>query len=225
MDKVYITRTVVAMVGMLLLAGNSNGYDIGGTIKLGTTGFGADASVNLMEKLNLRAGINYFSHTFKFDDDDDGDTEENISVKLELQGIPILLDWHPFENNFRASAGLVINGNKLKLSAKAGDTIEINDVEYRIEDFSIDVDFNTLCPYLGIGYGNAVSGSSRFVFALDFGIMFQGAPSLKAKATASNPALQAQLDRDLNEEVKDFEDDLKPLGFFPVLTAGVAYRF
>ena len=227
MRAVVHLRACLIITILLVFGYESFGRDFGASLKVGTPGLGADVTVNLWEDINLRVGINYFSYSMDFDDDDDDDNggDENITLSLDLQSFPLLLDWHPFKNNFRASAGLFFNGNKIGLKAEAGDTIDINDVEYEIDDFSISVDFNQICPYLGIGYGNGATGNRRFVFAFDFGVMFQGAPDISARATAVNPDLQAALDRDLDEEVKDIEDDFSFLGFFPVISFGLSYRF
>ncbi len=167
------------------------GADVGTSLKVGTTGIGADVTVGLSETLNARAGISGFSKTFRPDDDEEED--ENISIRLKLQTIPILLDWHPRAGSFRTSVGVMLNNNKISLSAQPGDEVDFNDVDYQVDSFSLDLSFNQFSPYFGIGYGNAAKEGRRFVFAFDLGVMFHGTPKVNAKAIASNPAQQSAL--------------------------------
>jgi len=199
------------------------GIDGGTSLKVGTTGIGADVTVGVSEKLNARVGISGFSKTFSPNGEEEDD--ENISIKLKLQTIPMLLDWHPRAGNFRTSIGFMLNNNKISLNAQPGDQLDFNDVDYRVDSFSLDLSFNQFAPYLGIGYGNAAKEGRRFVFAFDLGVMFHGTPKVTAKAIASNPAQQSALDRDLEIEITDLRDDVKPFKFYPVLNLGMSYRF
>ncbi len=194
----------------------------GVSLKIGTTGFGGDLAVGVGERFNLRAGVNVFSLSADSEDEID---QETIRLRLKLLTVPLLLDWHPFEGNFRLSAGVAFNNNEIKINAEPGSVIELNDREYAVDDMSMGVTFNQLSPYAGIGYGNSVRGDSRLVFAFDLGLMFHGTPKLRTSATASNPAQQAALDRDLAIETDDFRDDLSSFKFYPVLTFGMSYRF
>ena len=214
-----------AMVVLLALAMCARAGNVGVSLKAGTPGFGADVTVGLAEKVNIRAGINAFSVKMDPSDDEEDDDDEDLSLELNLLTAPLMLDWHPFRNNFRLTAGAMWNGNRLSLTADAGDTVELNDRSYAVEDLAIDVAFNPISPYLGIGYGNAARRGRRVVFALDIGVMYHGTPKLEAKSTAANPAQQAALDRDLDAEVEDFRDDLRAFTLYPVVTLGLTFRF
>ena len=192
------------------------------SLKAGTTGFGGDASVGLTEKLSLRGGLNMFSWSGEYDDDDNCD---DVRAELSLQSFPLLLDWHPFASNFRLSAGVVYNRNELTGSAELGDTVELEGIDYRVEDLSARLSFNRWCPYLGVGYGHAAGPGRRLVFAFDLGVMYHGAPKLRAAAVASDSALQEALDRDLQSEVDDLNDDLDSFRFYPVMTFGLSFSF
>ncbi len=213
------------LTGLLMVTGADrlSAADIGASLKVGTPGFGGDMTVGISEEINLRTGLNYFSLTIV--PEEERDDSENITAELRLLTVPLLVDWHPFHGNFRLSAGLAWNGNKISASAKPGEELDFNDRAYLVEDFYGEISFNRISPYLGFGYGNAVAGDSRWTLSLDIGVFYHGAPQVDAHATAAHPALQPAMDRDLAKEVADLEDDLRPYRFYPVLTLGLSYRF
>jgi len=206
-----------------LMAGHpARGVGVGASAKVGTLGPGGDVTLGLSDAVSLRAGLNILSYSADIEDEED---VENINIKLKLQTVPVLLDWHPYKSNFRLSAGALINSNKVTLDADPGAVIEINDVEYGVDRLEGELSFDRYSPYLGIGYGNAARGDQRLVFSFDLGLMYHGAPDLEAQATASNPAQQAALDRDLDAELEDVRDDLRSFKLYPVLSFGLSYRF
>jgi len=218
---------VVLVVGSVALGATSALAAVGATLKVGTLGVGADMTIGISKKLNARANLNYFSYgkTITEDEDEDGSGGGTIKPKLNLLTIGALLDWHPWAQGFRISAGLYMNNNKLDLTAETSDTVEINDHEYYVSDLGGKVDFNTLAPYFGIGYGNAVQANGHWHFSFDIGALFSGSPHAALWATASDPALQPQLDADIAEEVKDIEDELEVFSIHPVVSLGVSYLF
>jgi hypothetical protein len=199
----------------------------GATLKLGTLGVGADVTIGLHERLNARVNLNYFNYgtSISEDEDEDGSGGGTINPELNLFTVGALLDWHPWAQGFRISAGLYLNKNKLDLTAELNDTVDINDREYALSDLEGTVDFNSLAPYVGLGYGNAVGSDGNWHFSFDIGAMFQGSPQVGLRATASDPALQSQLDADVAEEQKELEDDLGVFTVYPVVSLGVSYRF
>lgn len=217
----------VLVAGVVALGATSALAAAGATLKLGTLGLGADLTVGISGKLNARANLNYFKYgkTITEDEDEDGNGGGTIKPKLNLLSVGALLDWHPWAQGFRASAGLYLNRNKVDLTAETNDTVEINDQEYSVSDIGGKVDFNSLAPYLGIGYGNAVQSNGHWHFSLDVGAMLSGSPKVALRATASDPALQPQLDADIAEEVEEIEDDLGVFTIYPVVSLGVSYLF
>ncbi len=203
---------------MLVICSPVSAVDVGASVKLGTTGFGGDITTGLTERFNARFGINMFLLRIYFEDERE---LENITAEIKLQTLPLLLDWHPFVSDFRLSAGMVLNFNRVTVSADPRAVIEINEEEYRLDKLSGEMKFNQISPYFGIGYGNAALGEGRLAFSFDLGLMYHGVPDVDAKATASNPALQFSLERDLDAEIEDFRDDVSAFRFYPVLSFGL----
>lgn len=193
-------------------------------LKAGTLGLGAELTIGIIEEaLNLRAGGNYLHLRFsgKIKDVDYG-------VDLNMASVPVLLDYHPFFNNFRITGGVMYNHNRPSLDANLNKAQKIGDHEYTPEEIGTltgRVAFNRFAPYAGIGFGNAVGGpATSWNFVFDLGILFQGIPgiSLTADGTKSgDPIFQA----DLAKEEDNVQDEANKFRFYPVLAIGVSYQF
>ena len=211
----WILLWVVCLASSTVLAG------VGVSAKVGTQGLGADLTLGIIDQLNLRVGFNQFSDEVDYDDDDDN----SYLAEISLQTIPVMLDWHPFSGNFRISAGIVLNENEVTASVTPGEEFEFNDVDYLIEGLSAELSFEDTATYIGIGFGNAANSSTRFNLSLDIGAMYHGTPELTATATASNAALQAELNRSLAIEVAEANEDIESFKWYPVISVGLSYRF
>lgn len=143
-------------------------------------------------------------------------------------------DWFPFHNGFRLSPGLVANGNELDLNGRprAGQTFDIGGNTYTVDEVGSlngNVDFNSLAPYLGVGWGNPFGAGGNWSFSCDLGVVFQGSPNVTLTATPTNafddPALRAELDRRVEAERRDLEDELDDFKYYPLVSIGITYRF
>ena len=181
--------------------------------------------MGVVSQLNVRVGLNYLN--FDVRKEDISKEVNEISMALDLNTVAMLLDWHPRDNNFRISGGVMVNKNKLALSAVPGEVVSINDTEYSISRLDGEVSFNQLAPYLGIGYGNAgkCDEDTHWRFSFDLGVMFQGTPEVKLSGTASDPSIQRLLDDAIAGESEDIKDYVTPFTVYPVLSFGVSYVF
>jgi len=222
------------MLGMLLTAVGAAGVasaaapapapepGIGLSLTAGSLGVGGDLTVGLTENLNIRAGLSYFTWT----QEGVGGGNDKKDLKLDLLNVPITLDWHPITGNgFRISAGVMFNNDRGEVSAKNGQTVSINDVDYQVSGLSGKIDFNRFGPYLGIGYGNAADTSAHWHFSSDLGVAYIGTPNVTLDATALDPAQQAALNSDVAAQIGKYQDDVKWAKFYPVLSIGVSYTF
>jgi len=220
MKKLLIVLAVAVLSLSLPLTASAQGIALGA--KIGTLGPGLDLTVSLVDRLNLRVNGNYLkisAETTQSDIDYDAD--------LTLGSALAMLDWHPFGNNFRISAGAVYNGNELGLEATPTDSVEIGDTEYtpaQIGTLTGDATFDKFGPYIGIGFGNAVKEDMALTFVFDLGVVFHGSPEINLDAdgpVAGIPSFQA----DLADEEQQVEDDISAFKIYPVLAFGVSYHF
>ncbi|HOW43326.1 MAG TPA: hypothetical protein P5110_02400 [Candidatus Omnitrophota bacterium] len=190
--------------------------------KAGTLGGGLEGIVNITPHFNVRAGANTFQYDY-----DGKESDINYDFDLELLTFAGLVDWFPFDNGFRVTGGCMANENSLELKATTAGTYDIGGVTYTSAEVGTlkgELDFNSLAPYLGIGYGNPFGTESNWSFNFDIGVMFQGSPDLSVTTDgtlAANAAFQANLAR----EKADLEDELDEFEFYPVISFGVTYRF
>lgn len=222
------TLAKVCLISIILLwatvqSGFANTGDFAIGVGPGTLGISADTTVGISSAINARFGVNAISFDLQ--------TTQNAigyDLDVELLSFPILLDWHPFEKSgFRISTGLVINKNKAGITSATQSSYTIDSTEYSAEELGElygKLTFNTLAPYLGIGWGNPLGKDAHWALVCDLGVVFQGETDLLLKASgpmASDPAFQS----DLEQERRSLVDDLDAYKYYPVVSVGVSYQF
>ena len=213
----------VGMLGLLMAAipaSQATASRAGLSLKATTLGAGADLTLDLGRHLNARAGVNYgrFNVDITLD-------EADITGGLRWLTVPVLLDYHPAGGGFRFSLGAMVNDNHVALTADAKEPLKLQGVEYSIDRLEGGIDFNRLAPYFGIGYGN-VTGGGRLHFAFDMGVMYHGRPKVWARAESSlPPVLEAEMNRALQEEVDELQQDLSGYRYYPVISMGFSIAF
>lgn len=214
-----------AAVGAML-ASSPSLADTSIGLRVGTLGAGVELAHAFTETFGFRVSANSFNYSTS-----DSYQDIDYDSKLKLKTGQLLLDWFPFANNFRVSAGGVYNGNKLALDGKPspGGTYTINGTTYSsssIDSLNGDVDFRKAAPYLGLGYGRPVGKGLAFI--ADLGVLFQGAPRSTLTATCSAttlPTTCAQIRSDVAVEQDRLNDDLHKYQYYPVVSIGLAYVF
>jgi len=181
--------------------------------KVSTVGLGVEVTTNLLPDVNARIGFN----TFNIDRDA---TENNINyeIELEMQTVTGFIDWHPFATGFRTTLGLVVNGNELNMKAQPATNYNIGGTVYtpaEVGTLTGAVGFDSIAPYLGIGWGDAVGSDKSWSFGeADINLSTDG-------LLATNAVFLV----DLEQEKQQLEQDLDDFELFPVLAFGISYKF
>jgi hypothetical protein len=192
-------------------------------LKVGTLGVGADFTVRIFDFMNLRLGATYTPLEYDFIYKDN-DSDIDMTASVDFNVFSLLADVYPFGGGFRLSAGPILNNNDFSAVLREG-TIVLHKEPFDISSGNASVDFDELCWYFGLGYGNAIGGSGNWTFAFDLGVMYQGSMDITASAVAINPDAQSVLDRALDSEITHIEDEYAWLQFYPVVSIGVSYKF
>lgn len=144
---------------------------------------------------------------------------------LKLRSFSLLMDVHPIPlMGFRLSGGVILNNNRVDMTAVPQGTYEIGGQTYsgaQVGQLLGEMTFRKAAPYVGLGWGNAAN--SRIGFAFDLGVAFQGTPDVALDATgpiAQDPNFQA----DLQREEQNIQDDVKIFKYYPVVSIGLSFK-
>lgn len=210
-------RNVGLFTLLVLVAPLSRAEGFSVSLNAGTLGWGVDVATGIFEQVDARLAFN----ASKSPDFTLVDPSRFNGVSSSRRDLELLADWHPFDNGFRTSLGLVYYSANHKLTKTSsiaqvvttttrdnglgsfilclatlglvcGDVISETSTSTPWADFgthSYDVRYRTFAPYLGIGYGSAVSKRGGFGFTADVGAFYRGVPSVTSTFAcgSSNP--------------------------------------
>ncbi len=187
--------------------------------KVGTQGLGGDLTLGLTSNLNARIGISGLD--FSIDDYTASDVEYDAS--FDLFSYSALLDWYPFDNSFFISGGVVFPDIDAQLDATPSENVTIGDTTYtpaQVGTLSGKLTNDTdIAPYLGLGWGNALSEDKRLGLLMDLGVAFTDASHVTLSSTGIVSAA------DLSKEEADINSDLDDWKIYPVIALSLYYRF
>jgi hypothetical protein len=222
-----MTYSKIALgVATLALAASAHA-DVAVTLDAGTTGIGAHLVVPMETYLNGRFGFNYLDH-------DRTDTAGNLeyAFKTKLQTYDILFDWYPMSPQFHLTAGLVYNNNQVRATAKpnGSGTYTINGTTYSASDFgtlAADIDYHKAAPYLGVGWGNALTPGRKWNLKIDIGAFLQGKPStnLVALGCTTSTTICNKLTADTKAENVKLAEEFNSYRAYPVVRLSASYAF
>lgn len=212
---------------------------VGVAVKVGTMGVGVDAAFPVLERANVRVGVNAF--TFNRDFDNDGVA---LAASLRLRSVSATFDYFPFGGGFHISPGVMIyNGNRVSgvMTIPAGDSFDLGDEELYSDAAnpvtgSLTVGFAKVAPSLVLGWGNIVPhGDRRWSIPFELGIAYSGAPKStlgflgsacnRNGANCRNITTDPRLQADVAQEQVNMEKDLSRLKMLPILSLGFSYKF
>lgn len=214
-------------------------------LRASTLGAGVELSVAMLDRLTLRIPVNGLRYSDDFEEGGiayDGD--------LDLFSVGLLADFHVFGGAFHLTGGLFSNGNELNLRADegTGNTVfPVGNARYRSDPedpltITAGLDFDSVAPYAGIGWGNAASGTSSLYVKFELGVLLQGSPAARAQASGSardadapengsfqvNDATDPRAQRfreQLTAEARTLEGSLDDFDIYPVVSLSLGYRF
>lgn len=221
-------KKLIVAAALCSVVASAGARDIGVAIHSGSAGLGLHLSTQLMEKLNVRGGFNYFSYSMSLEA-----SKVKYDATLKLQTIDLLLDYHPFDGAFRLTAGGIYNSNGFDVTAQSTDG---TNYQFDGKTFNASqagsvkgkIKFNSIAPYLGIGWGNAVDKGKKWGFVADVGLILQGSPD--ASLTNEGCTLQApmsceDLRQSLAKESANLNKEVEGFQYYPVVRLGLSYKF
>jgi hypothetical protein len=223
MKKILITLFAFIFSGFLFGQENkpSGDYHLGFRIapRISTLGAGLEIAKGFTPNFGVRAGFNYFSYAY-----DATESDVSYDLELELKSFAMFADWHPFKGAFRLSGGLIINGNGLTGNSKPTAPVEIGGTDYNLDSINLDISYNTIAPYFGLGWDTTFGDRDNWGFAFDLGLIYSG--SAEAALSVSGPDQVAAIGAgDVKKEQDELQNDLDSLKWWPVVSAGLVYQF
>jgi len=200
-------------------------------LKAGTLGLGLDISKPINEFVSLRFNMNKFTYnttdTSRYNKILHADKEYDLNTK------GVLLDFYVLQ--LRLTAGLYKNDNVIKYSStpKGSNPIILNGTRYGtsiLRKVESTVSFNSVAPYLGVGWGNNGNreGWGGWNLTLDVGLMYHGAPEIDIDLQINDNVpitSRSLIAENLKIERKKQEKDLSDFPFYPVVMVGLNYSF
>ena len=223
MKKILITLFAFIFSGFLFGQENkpSGDYHLGFRIapRISSLGAGLEIAKGFTPNFGVRAGFNYFSYAY-----DATESDVSYDLELELKSFAMFADWHPFKGAFRLSGGLIINGNGLTGNSKPTAPVEIGGTDYNLDSINLDISYNTIAPYFGLGWDTTFGDRDNWGFAFDLGLIYSG--SAEAALSVSGPDQVAAIGAgDVKKEQDELQNDLDSLKWWPVVSAGLVYQF
>jgi len=219
--KKTMLAVVSAFFAVLAAFGTANAseYTAGIGVKSSTLGLGVELTGNVADSFNVRLQGNGFNYNYN-----SNQTDLTMSAKLKLMSVGAIADYYPFGGKFRLSAGLYYNNNKIDMVATplAG-TFTIGGTTYTAAQagtVTSNVTFNKVAPYVGFGWGDAISEGSPFGMSFEVGVLYQGTPKVKFNATGA-----AVTSADIAAEQADIQNKVSNYKFYPVVAIGFNYAF
>ncbi len=186
-----------------------------------TLGLGGDLTIGLTSNLNTRLGFNVFDADFNYEVDN-----IDYDMGINLFSCSALLDWYPFNNTFFLSAGAVFPDFDATMKATPTGTVNIGGTDYdasSVDVGSLHAQVNNdtrVAPYVGFGWGNALSTHKQIGFLADLGVVFTNSSTVTLTTTGT-----AVSNADLAQEQNNINDKLDNWKIYPVLALSLYIRF
>lgn len=193
-------------------------------LKVTTVGVGVEAALKINDYFSVRGGPNWIGFGLS------KKSIDGIEYDLDLDFLngSVFADVHPFQNGFRVTTGLFFGGNSVDLSSTPTEPVKVGDITFTPQELGTldgDVSLNTVAPYVGFGWITGQDKEEGFQFFVDAGVKFGGHPDVNLTATGGTLSGLPILTNELAKEQGNIANDLKILGFYPLIQIGVNYRF
>lgn len=215
-------RKTILWVWLFVLAGagSAMAQDYGISVQAGTNGPGIALTRSFGKHFSLSLGGNYLPYNLT-----GSATASSVNIKyqakIQLQSVSALIDWQPFDNWLRLSAGVYYNNLKITGNANPTSTYTIQSHTFTPQQIgSLSGTFSypdKLAPYIGLGIGNAANNRHHIGFLFDAGVLYTNAASVSMSGTGLIGATSGQ--------ASTINNGLSGIKILPVVSFGLSYRF
>jgi hypothetical protein len=207
----------VVLLIALLTGPAAASAQFGVAARVGTLGIGAEAAIGLSDRVVIRGGLGLSTL-------EASTTFDGISVTLALPdnwynvGVDLYLN-----SAFRLGGGILFKPDDFTITGTFDQPVDIGGRSFTPEEIGVltgQVTSRDRAAYALIGFGKHTS--SGIGLSIDVGAAFLGDPSVSLAAEGGTFADQAELNARLQQEARDFENDVKAyLKIWPILNLGI----
>jgi hypothetical protein len=220
-------------------AKKGDGGRVGAGIRLSTLGVGGEVAVEVVRKVNIRGGVNFFSYSRGYNNNG-----IHYAGDLRWLSTEAHLDFFPLGHGFHLSPGLIAYDNNhvnATATAPGGTQFTLNGVRYESDptnavNGTAKLSFNKTAPTFMIGFGNLVPrGGKHFSVNIEAGVAYQGSPKIALNLTGSacdtsglncqNVATNSTIQTNVIGQQNKISNDLSPFKFYPLVSLSFGYRF
>jgi hypothetical protein len=210
-------------------------------------GVNLQVATNVNRYINIRGVGNVFQYTDNNIDISDVKTNAN----LNFASAGVMVDYYPFpKHGFRLSPGFMFyNQNRFTATGTPSTDLSLNDVKYYSDpsypnqpirfDANVGLNQRQQAFVMTSGWGNIISRAGKhWSFPFEIGAVFTGSPTLNLNVSGMgcfeqggyetcgvNMATNSDVQDNLKQENKKYQDDVNALTVYPVISFGVAYNF
>jgi len=209
-------------------------------VTFGLLGPGVEVATPISNRTNLRVDGSFFTYNIS------NITQDGVTYggNLKLRDVRASYDFFPFHGSFRISGGVEVY-NQLNIAATGnvavGQTVTFNSQDYLVQSplqgTASLVYGNKVAPTFTFGWGNAIPRSGHhFAFPVEIGAAYTGTPKFDLAMNSGSVCVAGTEECGSVNSVDNFQsnltaqknkiiNDLKPARFYPIINAGVTYKF
>lgn len=189
-----------------------------------TTGLGADVQVRLSDYFSLRGSGDWLDFSMSRDYD-----SVHYDGRLQLGVGGAFLDWHPWANAFFLSGGAYFGDRRVTLSATPAANVILGGQSFTPAEVGrLDgaIKLASAAPFAGFGVdSNAGAMAHGWGFKGVLGVAFSGKPQVSLASSGGVFSGTSILQQALAAEQANIAGKASFLQYYPVVQAGLTYKF
>jgi hypothetical protein len=213
---------------------------VGAGANIGTTGLAVEVAAPYGAYWNIRVGVSYLACTRTFHNGG-APFEGNVRLGGARAGI----DWFPTAGGFHISLGVLVPNltqTSARIALQPGKSITIEGTQYTTDVAhpfrgSAHSEISPIAPLLAVGWGNLIPRNyhKRLTFPIEIGAIYEGPPTVHATnagdiCTSDGGCRPSSIDPEFNQNLATALGDVNSsldryARLFPIISAGVGYRF
>jgi hypothetical protein len=200
-----------------------NGFNYFGRTSI-YAGVGSKLTLGLQNNFNEKFGYRLEISGINSSKDQKQIGVNNYLIKSNNASLGAYVDWFPFTEKFRISAGLNVNKIDTSVLSQTNSSGVINGKNTSISPESLDITyrFSKISPYIGLGYQSNDLGYYGWSSFVDVGIMIG---RFDANTRTNLIGQNTISEKDISHEVDYIRNKLFHGNYIPTATIGLKYSY